>query len=223
MNETHTESTGVQELIDRLRETGVEEGRTQGEELLNEARRTAEQQLKQARQQANEMIGEAKREAERIREAGEDAVRLAVRDAVLALKGQLADQFRKRIRGIVSDALNNREFVVKLILELARRALPEDEPGQIEVLLPEDASDLQQLLDDPERVMEEPLSQLARSVTDEMLREGMTLRTGDFHAPGIRVRLVEKDVELDLTDKAIADLLLKHLLPRFRLLVEGHL
>jgi V/A-type H+/Na+-transporting ATPase subunit E len=223
MNETHTESTGVQELIDRLRETGVEEGRTQGEQLLNEARRTAEQQLKQARQQADEIIAEAKREAERLREAGEEAVRLAVRDAVLALKGQLADQFRKRIEQLVSESLENREFVARLILEMAHRALPEEEPGEVEILLPADASDLKQLLDDPERAKEEPLSQLVRSVTDEMLRQGMTLRTGEHHTPGIRVRLLNQDVEIDLTDKAITDLLLKHLLPRFRLLVEGHL
>lgn len=222
MSTFQTEASGVQELIERLRKAGVEEGQTRGEELLNEARHKADQLLKQAHQQAAEIVAEARREADRLREAGHDAIRLAARDAVIALKAQLADQFRRRVERLVSQTLDDREFLRRLILELARQALPEEEDGEIRVLLPADVGDIQQLLNDPQQVAEEPLSRFVLSVAGELLREGLTFGPGEHHAPGIRVQLVEKDIEIDLTDKAITELLLKHLLPRFRLLVEGH-
>jgi V/A-type H+-transporting ATPase subunit E len=39
--------------------------------------------------------------------------------------------------------------------------------------------------------------------------------------PGIRIRLVDRDVEIDLTDASVAALLLQHLQPRFRAFLEG--
>jgi V/A-type H+-transporting ATPase subunit E len=35
------------------------------------------------------------------------------------------------------------------------------------------------------------------------------------------VRLVDRDVVLDLSDRAVADVILEHLQPRFRALLEG--
>jgi V/A-type H+-transporting ATPase subunit E len=37
----------------------------------------------------------------------------------------------------------------------------------------------------------------------------------------LRLRLVENEVVLDLSDRAIANVLLQHLQPRFRALLEG--
>ena len=38
---------------------------------------------------------------------------------------------------------------------------------------------------------------------------------------GARVRVVGEDLEIDLTNEAISKLLLKHLLPRYRAILEG--
>ena len=54
-----------------------------------------------------------------------------------------------------------------------------------------------------------------------MLREGIELKPMGDTTPGIRIRLVGQDVEIDLTERAVADLLLKHLLPRYRAVLEG--
>jgi V/A-type H+-transporting ATPase subunit E len=43
---------------------------------------------------------------------------------------------------------------------------------------------------------------------------------GEVHA-GIRVRLVGQDLEIDLSDRALSDLLLEHLTPRYRAIVTG--
>jgi V/A-type H+/Na+-transporting ATPase subunit E len=38
---------------------------------------------------------------------------------------------------------------------------------------------------------------------------------------GIRARLVDDDMRIDLTESAITELLLRHMLPRFRALLRG--
>jgi V/A-type H+-transporting ATPase subunit E len=54
-----------------------------------------------------------------------------------------------------------------------------------------------------------------------MLREGMSFGVSDDGEAGIRVRLVDDEVQIDFTESALRDLLLRHMLPRFRALLRG--
>lgn len=65
------------------------------------------------------------------------------------------------------------------------------------------------------------LTHFVLATSREMLEDGVEITAGGNHEAGIRIRLVEQDVEIDLTEKAVAALLLRHLLPRFRALLEG--
>ncbi len=210
----------MEELIRRLREQGVAEGQSRAEELFEQARRRAEQRLTEARREADEILQAAREEAARTRAAGEDAVRLAVRDAVLRLKSELVEQFSDRVHRLVARELQDEDFLQRLILEIGRRVAP---PGDqdVQILLPHDVIGLEQLRRTPEDVREGTLSQFAVTVTGQLLREGIRIGTRDDDAPGIRIRLEGDDIEIDLTDMAITDLLLRHLIPRFRAMMEG--
>ena len=54
-----------------------------------------------------------------------------------------------------------------------------------------------------------------------MLRDGMSFGVADDGEAGIRVRLVDDDVQIELTESALSELLLQHMLPRFRALLRG--
>ena len=54
-------SSGVQELIDHLREKGVEEGKEQADQLVADARRRATEMLDKARREAEEILQHARR------------------------------------------------------------------------------------------------------------------------------------------------------------------
>jgi V/A-type H+-transporting ATPase subunit E len=54
-----------------------------------------------------------------------------------------------------------------------------------------------------------------------MLRKGVTFTRSRDESEGIRVVLSDDGVTLDLTDHAIAEVILRHLQPRFRALLEG--
>ena len=54
-----------------------------------------------------------------------------------------------------------------------------------------------------------------------LLREGVSFGVATGAQAGLKLRLVDRDVVLDLTDAAIAQTCLAHLQPRFRALLEG--
>ena len=54
-----------------------------------------------------------------------------------------------------------------------------------------------------------------------MLREGVTFAASDDVKAGVRIYMSEGGITIDLTDEAVAALLLHHLQPRFRAVLEG--
>lgn len=214
------ESSGVEELIGRLREQGVEAGKAQAEELLEQTRLRAEQRLDDARREADALLQKAREEANQTKRAGEEAVQLAVRDAKLRLKSEMVEQFADRVRRLVTRELDDGDLLKQLILEIGGRSAPASgQPAKL--LLPKDVVGLEQLRRDPEEVKEGTLSHFVASVTKDMLRDGIEIGTRDDQAAGIRIRLQNEDIEIEVTDQAIAELLLRHLVPRFRAIMEG--
>jgi len=214
------ESSGVEELIQRLRDQGVAEGQSQADALLEQTRRRAEERLAEARQESEDIVARAREDARQTKEAGEEAVRLAVRDAVLTLKSELAEHFADRVRRLVTREMQDQGFLQQLIREVAGRAAPPaDRPARI--LLPKEYVGLEELRCHPEEAKEGTLSQFVVAVTKEILREGVEIGVASDVDAGIRIELIDEDLEIELTDRAVAELLLRHLAPRFRALMEG--
>lgn len=214
-------SSGVQELIDRLREKGVQEGQEQADQILAEARRKASETVEQARQEAAQIVQQAKQEADGLRAAGEEALRLAGRDAVLALKEEVAEQFSHQVRRLVSHHLRDEKFIERLILEIAGRVVPKDSKQAIALLVPAEMAsqpphDLQ-----AKGAQEGPVGQFVLGLSRDMLREGVTLAASADSTPGVTVQMVDEDVEISFNEKAVTEFLLRHLLPRFRNIMTG--
>ena len=220
MNTQEGQSSGVQELIDRLREDGVEKGQKAADSLIDAARQKAAQILDEARKEADGILDHARAEAEVVKSAGQEALRLAARDAVLCLKEAVGKDFESKVRHLVSHTLGDREFLKKLILRVASRAIPEETEGPINVLLPGNVVTIEQLQATPEELTEGTLSHFVLGLTGDILREGLSFDVAGDDAPGVRLRLVQDDLEIELTDETITALLMRHLVPRFRAILE---
>ncbi|HAU29862.1 MAG TPA: hypothetical protein DCW68_07135 [Rhodospirillaceae bacterium] len=222
MHETEIKASGVQELIDRLRDQGAASGRAEAERIIHEAREQAHEILKRAKEDAHAIVTEAEGEAQRNETAGEEALKLAVRDSFLHMKEQVTVQFRSIVGRLVSLQMKDPEFLRRLILEVARKSAEEQTQGRpFEVLLPKDVVGLDDLRQNPEEIREGGLSHLVAQISADMLREGIEVRVGDGNQPGIMLKLKDEDLVIDLTDQAIASYLQAHLLPRFRALLDG--
>lgn len=214
-------SSGVQELIDELRGKGVEEGQAQAEQLVADARRRAAEILEEARTQADQMLDKARREVENLKSSGDDALRLAGRDAVLALKEELSDYFSGEVRRLVAHSLRDEEFLRKLITRIAGRALPEEGERSLEILVPETMLSPDEIAKEVSEDKPGTCGYFVRGLTSDMLREGVSFAADPDGTPGLTVKIVGDDVEVDFHEDAMSGFLLRHLLPRFRTLMEG--
>lgn len=215
-------SSGIEALIEKLRQEGVDKGRSEASQILRDAEKEADLLLSQARAEADAMISKAKRDVVQKQQAGEDALKMAARDLLLDVKESLARSFTDQVERLIEQQMNNPEFVQRMILELVGRTRTSaglDDTEQVEVLLPETVIGLDELRRNADEYKAGRLSQFVQSLSVELLRDGLSFNT--HSGTGIRVRLVGKEVEVDLTDNAVASLLLRHLQPRFRALLEG--
>jgi V/A-type H+-transporting ATPase subunit E len=215
---------GVNRLVSRLREDGIEQGREEARKIIEQAEREAQEIREEARKDADAMLADAERETARLRQAAEDSVRVAVRDALLSVKEQLGQSFANMLRTEVAQELDDDQVLQDLIVAVAGEATESARIGKKEKLtigLPDRPAALEDLRRNPESAKEGTLAWFVAKRAAKMLREGVDLQFRSDRRAGIRVRADERGVELALTDEDIADLLLTHLQPRFRALVEG--
>jgi V/A-type H+-transporting ATPase subunit E len=213
-------SHGVQQLIDRLKGEGVDAGQKQADALLNEARARATHILEQATEKAKQLTADAEKEASRLRQSAEASLKLALRDASLKLREEVIDRLAKELRQLVSHEVRQPEFLKQALLEVTRQAVPTD-AGSMRVVLPAEVVSVDDLRKDPHELESGSLSQFASSLAKEVLSKGIVLASSDQLRSGIKIELAGSDVRVEATDQAITQLLLKHLTPRFRALMEG--
>jgi len=214
---------GVERLIAELRARGVEEGRQEAARILAGAQAEAARLLAEARAEAGRILAEAQAAAGREAEAGREALAAAARDTILALRADLLGRFSGQLRRMVRETLDRPEILGALVLAVAGQAAEAAGVGPetaLEVQLPDRPQTLEDLRADLESARQSPLTRLVADLLAGILREGVVLKAGPEDAAGLRVRLTEADVEIDLSDAAITGVLLAHLKPRFRALFE---
>ena len=216
---TDESTSGVQDLIDRLSLEGVAEGQRQADAIVRDAERKADQILDTAQQQARELLDQARQDAKNFQQAGEEALRLAARDAVRDFGAKIHDGMRHRLQELVTHQMKEPKLIRRMILEITRQATRGIDESA-EVLLPPEIISEEQARQRIEAGESDHLIQFVESLIGESLREGFELDLGTQNQTGMKVRVVNQQVEIDLTDGSIAELLERHLLPRFRAIMR---
>jgi len=213
-------SVGVQELLEKLRKQGVNSGRVEGDKILAEARAQVEAIIAKANKEADAIVVKAKKDADFIENAGKDSLEMAARNTVLELKSYLLEKFSSKVRDTISAELANENLLQKMIVEVAGRAGISTE-SDLEVVLPQSVVGVQDLRDHPDKLQNGTLLYFVAEQARDVLKEGVTFSVGDKSQTGVTFRLKDKDIQVDLDENAVSDMLLRHLQPRFRALLEG--
>ena len=219
MNEQPTTS-GVQELIDRLSQEGVAEGQQRAEQIVAEARATANNIVESARGEANSLLKNAKEDAEQFQAAAEEALRLAARDAVRDFGARIHDGLRLRLQELVQHQMKDSEVLRRMILAITSKATEGLDDEQLEILLPADSPTEEEIRKSIDAGNPDALTEYMQGVVGDRIREGARVKLGSRANAGLTVRVVNQNVEIDLTDEAITELLAKHLLPRYRAIMR---
>jgi V/A-type H+-transporting ATPase subunit E len=223
MAETTKVASGVQELISRLRDEGVQAGREKSDQVLREAEEQASRMIAQAKAEAEEILSKGRSEIETEKTAAIESLRVAIRDTELKLEAELKADFAAHVKRLVSVEMRDVKFLRRVILAIAGLAAG-DKAGQdkpVEVLLPKDLFETDEKGPKLTKKGQNGMRRLVLGISGDMFREGVDLIPSEDIGGGIRIRLVGENLEIDLSDQAISDLLLKNLLPRYAAIVTG--
>ncbi len=212
-------TSGVEELIQRVRDEGVGQAKEQSQELLDQARQESARIVAEAKAEAQRSKETAHAEIEADKQAAMEALRMAARDAVLDLTSRVSQRFEEHVQRLVSSATMDEELVRTVVLVFAGKAaqeitLDKDLEIMVSKALFDESSGADEHLQD--RVKRQILA-----ISREMLREGVQLIPADDVQGGARVRLVGEKLEIDLSDKAISELLIRYMQPRFVSILRG--
>jgi V/A-type H+-transporting ATPase subunit E len=217
MTEPDVKSSGVKELIDRIRDEGVHSARAEADRILAEAKARAARIVADAKAEAAAIKKEARAAMEREQTATIEALRIAARDTELELRSAVMSGFEEHVRRLVTDVTTDGSVLRDMILVLAGRAaddLIQDKDAAI--LVPN------RLADKVSAELDEFLRQSTLALSADVLRQGIELIPSNEVHGGARVRLVGEDLEIDMSDEALSEMMLKLLLPRYRkILVEA--
>lgn len=218
-------SSGIDELVGRLKNDGIQAGQQQALNIIAEAEKRADMLERQAREKADALLKQSHEQIERESRAAQDALQLAFRDMVLDMKNAMLERLSQDFSREVTQQAAAVPVLEKLIIEAVRQISADSrlqaQAGEtLEVLVPQQLLQLDDIRANPQAASEGPLSQLAFHLNEQMFSQGIEFASGE-HSGGIQMKLQGSDMVVDISDKAIADLLLKYLQPRFRAILEG--
>ncbi len=211
MTEPDLKSSGVKDLIDRIRDEGVRAARAEADRILAEAKAKAARTVADAKAKAAAIKKEAQAATEREQTASIEALRMAARDTGLELRSAVMSAFEEHVRRLVTDVTTDGAVLRDMILVLAGRAAEDFiQDKEAVILVPK------RLADEVSVELDEFLRQSAVSFSADLLRKGIELIPSSEFQGGARIRLVGEDLEIDLSDEALSEMMLKLLLPRYR-------
>ncbi len=218
MDKETPQASGVQELIARIRDDGVAAGEEKADEIVAEARREAARLLADAQAQAQEIHTKASQEIESYRHAALEALKLAARDTRLQLEAAVMAAFEGHVKRLVVPVTYDGSFVRAMIMVLAGQVAEQySEDDELRIMV----SDMLVGREAENEKLNEGIREAVLGISDQMLREGVEIIPSSEVSGGARVQVIGKDLEFDLTDGALTKLLMKHLLPRYRSILEG--
>ncbi len=209
--------TGVQNLVDRIRDQGVLAATEKANKIVRDAEAKSAKMLADAKREVEQLREKARIEIESNQAAGLEALKLSARDTMLQLKAKVSSEFEVFVQRLVTSATRDEQFIKAIVLVLASHVEKElIGDKEIQILISESI-----LTGQPNKKLGEHTKQIILGLSSEMLREGVELIPSSDIEGGASVRLVKDKLEIDLSDKAISKLLYQRILPRFQAILEG--
>lgn len=197
--------TQVEELIDRIKRDGVAAAENSASKTISEAQKEAEKIISNAKAEADKIIRQAKDETERLQKSGEDAIRQAGRNLLIAFR----DSIQKELSTLVNDEVSSvysKDMLVKLVPEVIKEWVKNTSAEDVSVLLNE--KDLKQVEDGLKAALKAEIS------------KGLTLGVDNSVAAGFRIGVKDGAAFYDYSADSVAELFSSYLNPRIAKLMK---
>lgn len=197
--------TQVEELIDRIKRDGVAAAEDSASKTISEAQKEAEKIISNAKAEADKIIRQAKDETERLQKSGEDAIRQAGRNLLIAFRDSIQKELSTLVNGEVS-SVYSKDMLVKLVPEVIKEWVKNTSAEDVSVLLNE--KDLKQVEDGLKAALKAEIS------------KGLTLGVDNSVAAGFRIGVKDGAAFYDYSADSVAELFSSYLNPRIAKLMK---
>ena len=197
--------TQVEELIDRIKRDGVAAAENSASKTISEAQKEAEKIISNAKAEADKIIRQAKDETERLQKSGEDAIRQAGRNLLIAFRDSIQKELSTLVNGEVS-SVYSKDMLVKLVPEVIKEWVKNTSAEDVSVLLNE--KDLKQVEDGLKAALKAEIS------------KGLTLGVDNSVAAGFRIGVKDGAAFYDYSTDSVAELFSSYLNPRIAKLMK---
>lgn len=191
----------IKRIADELRHQTLEPAQKKAQETIENAQREAEEIIQNARTQADKLIASAKQTNEHERKVFLSAERQSFKQAFELLKQQVETKlFNEQLSVELEKAAGNPQVVAQLINAIVESIQKEGISSDISVSI-------------PKKVDAKAVSlEIAKGVM-ERLKDG-PIDMGNF-AAGVQVKLKNRGMTLDITDKTLKEIVGRFVPPTF--------
>jgi V/A-type H+-transporting ATPase subunit E len=129
----------LQELTQKIYNEGLEKGKNEAAEIVNQAKAEAETLVRDAKKQADKILDDAKKESDELKKNTNSELVLSSKQATNALKQQLTDLVvSKSVTDALAGAFDDKAFIQNLMLAMVENWDKIDSSGgDISMVLPE--------------------------------------------------------------------------------------
>jgi len=129
----------LRELTQKIYTEGLEKGKTEAAEIVDQAKVEADTLVKEAKKQAEKILEDARKESEELKKNTQSELTLSSKQAVNALKQQLTDLVvSKSVKNALDGAFDDKAFIQDIMLTMVTNwDKIETSGGDISIVLPE--------------------------------------------------------------------------------------
>ena len=189
----------LQELIDQIKQNGVEVAEAEAKRIVEAANLEAQRIIDNAESKADKILEDAKAENERIVRSSEEAIRQAGRNLLISFRESVARELRSVVGENVASVYSEESFA-QLIINTVEAWAKNPETESLTVLLND--SDLKKIED------------IVLSALKERMLRGVTLKANDNFDGGFRIAVNNDGAYYDYSADAVVDMLTNYLSPR---------
>ena len=192
----------LQQLTEKIFKEGISKGNAEAEKIINDSKKEASDIIANAKKEGDKIINNAKKKSEEIKSSSEAEFRLSSKQAINALKQQIADLVNGEIVGTaVKEAFKDNDFVKRLIETSIKNWKPaSDEIIDISILL-------------PEKLEKEVQQYFTKSVKD-LLKKGLEIRFDNEVKSGFQIGPKNAGYKISFTEGDFINFFKQYLRPR---------
>ena len=189
----------LQELIDQIKNDGVEVAETQAKNIVDSAKTEAAKIIADAKAQADIILSDARAENDRMVKSSEDAIRQAGRNLLISFRESVA----KELDAIIGETVNSvysPDSLAQLVTNVVEAWANKPDVEDIEVIL--NSNDVKLL------------NETTFATLKDRISKGITLKANDNFDGGFRISVNNGGAYYDYSAEAVVDMMSNYLSPK---------